>query len=394
MIRLDLKPGRDASVRRRHPWLFSGAVARSSGELSDGIAEVFSSGGERLGAGAHSPDSQIVARLWVFGSSPPPARALFDARFEAARKLREGILPPETTGYRGVHSEGDLCPGVVLDVYGRTGVLELSTEGTERWESDLVAAAESAFALERLVVRRTGAVRDRGGDARGCGRRGEEENAGRAAFIENGLRFVADFSTGQKSGFFLDQRDNRSRARRQASGRRVLNLFSYSGGFSVAALAGGAVRAVDVDSSAASLDLAPEHRRENGLPADPADFVRADVFTDLRARVAAGETWDLVICDPPAFAKRKSEVDAAARGYKDVNRLAMKLVAPGGRLLTCSCSGLVHSDLLQKVVFAASTESGGTFSLIARQGAGPDHPVSLDCPEGEYLKGMWLARSG
>jgi len=395
LIRLDLKPGRDASVRRRHPWLFSGAVARSSGDPSDGIAEVFSSSGERLGAGAHSPDSQIVTRLWVFGASPPPGRALFDARFDAARKLREGILPPQTTGYRGVHSEGDLCPGVVLDVYGGTGVLELSTEGTERWESDLAAAAESAFALERLVVRRTGAVRDRGGDTRGRGREGhEEEGAGRAAFTENGLRFVADFSTGQKSGFFLDQRDNRSRARMQASGRRILNLFSYSGGFSVAALAGGAARAVDVDSSAAALDLAAEHRKQNGFPADPADFVRADVFTDLRARVAAGETWDLVICDPPAFAKRKSEVDAAARGYKDVNRLAMKLVAPGGLLLTCSCSGLVDPTLFQQIVFAAELESGGAFSLVARQGAGPDHPVSLDCPEGEYLKGMWLARTG
>jgi len=283
----------------------------------------------------------------------------------------------------------------VLDVYGRIGVLELSTEGTERWESELAAAARAAFALERLVVRRTGAVRDRGGDARGFGRSGhEEEDAGRAAFTENGLRFVADFSTGQKSGFFLDQRDNRSRARMQASGRRMLNLFSYSGGFSVASLAGGAARAVDVDSSAAALDLAAEHRKQNGFPADPADFVRADVFTDLRARVAAGETWDLVICDPPAFAKRKSEVDAAARGYKDVNRLAMKLVAPGGLLLTCSCSGLVDPTLFQQIVFAAELESGGAFSLVARQGAGPDHPVSLDCPEGEYLKGMWLARTG
>ncbi|HEY6148454.1 MAG TPA: 23S rRNA (cytosine(1962)-C(5))-methyltransferase RlmI, partial [Thermoanaerobaculia bacterium] len=163
MIRLVLKPGRDASVRRRHPWLFSGAVARSEGDPSDGIAEVFSSGGERLAAGACSPGSQIVARLWVFGSAPPPARPLFDARFAAARRLRSAVLPSETTGFRGVHSEGDLCPGVVLDIYGETGVLELSTEGTERWEAELAAAARDAFGLGRLVVRRTGAVRDRGG---------------------------------------------------------------------------------------------------------------------------------------------------------------------------------------------------------------------------------------
>jgi 23S rRNA (cytosine1962-C5)-methyltransferase len=402
LIRLDLKAGRDASVRRHHPWLFSGAVARSEGDPSDGIAEVFSAGGERLAAGAYSPESQILARLWVFGSAPPPGRALFDARFEAARGLRAAVLPPETTGFRGVHSEGDLCPGVVLDVYGDTGVLDLSTEGTERWETDLVAAARGAFGTNRLVVRRTGSVRDRGGDPRGRRpepRPPEDGGAGadpaeRAPFKENGLKFFADFSAGQKSGFFLDQRDNRQRARALASGRRVLNLFSYSGGFSVAALAGGAVRAVDVDSSASALDLAAEHRRENGFPADPSDFVRSDVSRDLRARAAAGETWDLVICDPPAFAKRKADVDAAARGYKDLNRLAMKLVAPGGFLLTCSCSGLVDSTLFQQIVFAAELESGSAFSLIARQGAGADHPVSLDCPEGEYLKGMWLARTG
>lgn len=404
MIRLDLKAGRDASVRRRHPWLFSGAVARSQGDASDGIAEVFSAAGERLAAGAYSPESQILARLWVFGNAPLPDRALFDARFEAARRLRSAVLPPETTGFRGVHSEGDLCPGVVLDVYGDTGVLDLSTEGTEQWETDLAGAARDAFGVSRLVVRRTGSVRDRGGDPRG--RRPASEPAppadegaradrgGRAAFTENGLKFFADFSGGQKSGFFLDQRDNRRRARELAQGRRVLNLFSYSGGFSVAALAGGAVRAVDVDSSASALDLAAEHRRENGFPADPFDFVRSDVSRDLRARAAAGEAWDLVICDPPAFAKRRADVDAAARGYKDLNRMAMKLVAPGGYLLTCSCSGLVDSTLFQQIVFAAELESGGAFSLTARQGAGADHPVSLDCPEGEYLKGMWLAREG
>jgi len=379
-------------VRRRHPWLFSGAVARSQGDGADGIAEVFAASGERLGAGAYSPDSQIVARLWVFGTEPAPGPRLFEERFGAARDLRARVLPPQTTGYRGVHSEGDRCPGVVLDVYGGTGVLDLSTAGTERWESGLSEASTRAFGLERLVVRRTGAIRDRGGDARGS-RSPSEDDLGRAAFTENGLKFFADLSSGQKSGFFLDQRDNRARARMFAPGRGVLNLFSYTGGFSVAALAGGAMRAVDVDSSASALALAAEHRRENGFPAGDSDFVRADVFQDLRARAAAGERWDLVICDPPAFAKRKSDVDAAARGYKDVNRLAMKLVAPGGLLLTCSCSGLVDATLFQQIVFAAELESGGAFSLVARQGAGADHPVSLDCPEGEYLKGLWLARS-
>ncbi len=170
-----------------------------------------------------------------------------------------------------------------------------------------------------------------------------------------------------------------------------MNLFSYSGGFSVAALAGGATRAVDVDSSGPALALAREHRRANELPAPPEDFDEEDVFRDLRRRVESAESWDVVVCDPPAFAKKRADVDRAARGYKDVNRLAMKLVAPGGRLLTCSCSGLVSADLFQKIVFSASLEAGRAFSIEARQGAGADHPTSLDCPEGEYLKGLWLA---
>ena len=197
---------------------------------------------------------------------------------------------------------------------------------------------------------------------------------------------------GQKPGFFLDQRETRARVRAAARGRRVLDLFSYTGAFSVAALAGGAERAVDVESSPAALALAREHRLANGFPAGEEDFVRADVFEDVRARAAAGETWDVVVCDPPAFAKKRGDLARAARGYQDVNRLAMSLVAPGGWLLTCSCSGLVTTDLFQKVVFSASVEAGARFELVARAGAGPDHPVSLDCPEGEYLKGLWLRR--
>jgi 23S rRNA (cytosine1962-C5)-methyltransferase len=180
--------------------------------------------------------------------------------------------------------------------------------------------------------------------------------------------------------------------RARARGRSILNLFSYSGAFSVAALSGGAVRAVDVDSSGPALELARLQRLENGLAAPEEDFVRADVFEDLRERVARGESWGVVVCDPPAFARRRGDLSAAARAYKDVNRLAMSLVAPEGWLLTCSCSGLVSAELFQKIVFSASVDARRSFSIAERQGAGPDHPVSLDCPEGEYLKGLWLKR--
>ncbi len=371
--------------------------------------------GGALAHGAYSPDSQIVARLWSFDGKRPDA-ALFRERFAAAKSLRREILPPETTGYRAVNSEGDRCPGVLLDVYGETAVLELLTGGTEAWREELEAAAREVFAPKELLVRETGSTRDRGTErpsprpspaGRGGslsaagqqipsppgGGRGQGEGGDRVPFLENGLRFLADVSAGQKTGFFLDQRDNRARLRALARGRRVLNLFSYSGAFSVAALAGGAARAVDVDSSASALALAREHRALNALSADDSDLVQADVFEDVRRRVAEGQRWDVVVCDPPAFAKKKSDVERAARGYKDVNRLAMTLVAPGGWLLTCSCSGLVDAALFQKIVFAASAEARAVLALIARQGAGPDHPVSLDCPEGEYLKGLWMRRA-
>ena len=388
MIRLRLKPGREASVLRRHPWLFSGGVASAAGDGSDGLAEVADAGGQVLAHGAYSPDSQIVARLWTFDGRAPDG-ALFRERFAEARRLREECLPPETTGYRAVNSEGDLCPGMLLDVYGDVAVLELLTRGTEIWRPEIEAAVREVFAPSQLIVRETGSARDSGKSEI----RAPKSELPLAPFVENGLRFLADVSGGQKTGFFLDQRDNRSRLRALARGRTVLNLFSYSGAFSVAALAGGASRAVDVDSSSGALELAREHRRANGCSTQDSDFVQADVFEDVRRRAAAGERWDIVVCDPPAFAKKKADVERAARGYKDVNRVAMPLVAPGGWLLTCSCSGLVDADLFQKIVFSASVDARTPFILVARQGSGPDHPVSLDCPEGEYLKGLWLRRA-
>jgi 23S rRNA (cytosine1962-C5)-methyltransferase len=390
MIRLTLKPGRDVSVGRHHPWLFSGAVASREGDGSDGHAEVFDSGGKPRARGSYSPGSQILARLWTFDGRAPD-RALLRERFEAGRRLREAVVPPETSGFRAINSEGDLCPGVLMDIYGETAVLELLTEGTEKWEADLAAAAHDVFSPPRVLIRKSGSERDRGVPAQPT-THNSQLTTSPVPFTENGLRFFADVSSGQKTGFFLDQRDNRARLRPLARGRTVLNLFSYSGAFSVAALAGGATRAVDVDSSEPALLLAREHRIANGFPAEEADFVRADVFEDLRRRADAGQLWDIVVCDPPAFAKKRGDVERAARGYKDVNRLAMTLVAPGGWLLTCSCSGQISADLFQKIVFSAGLEAGRSFSIGARQGAGGDHPVSLECPEGEYLKALWLRR--
>src|SRR5262249_12994172 len=286
--------------------------------------------------------------------------------------------------------EGDFCPGVLIDVYGETAVLELLTEGVEKWEKDISAAARSVFSPKDLVIRRTGAEHDRGRSESKI--QNPKSKIAPVPFLDNGLRFLADVSSAQTTGFFLAQRHNRVRLGALAAGRTVLNLFSYSGAFSVAALAGGAARAVDVDSSEGALDLAREHRRANGFAASEEDFVRADVFEDLRLRAGAREQWGICVCDPPAFAKRKGDASAAPRGDHAVTRLAMTLVRPGGLLLTCSCSGHVDPDLFQKIVFSASLDAGASFSIFARQGAGADHPVSLDCPEGEYLKGLWLSK--
>lgn len=382
MLIQTLKAGRDESVRRRHPWLFSGAVRRHEGDGSDGLAEVRSAEGEVLARGFASPGRPIEAKLWAFGNEPfdPALRA---RRFAAALAHRRAVVPPDTTGYRLLNSEGDHAPGLIADRYGETDVLLATSEGATRRIAEIEAEYRAVFRPARLLVRSEG---DRP-------TLDPAIPADRCPFSECGLKFFSDLASGQKTGFFLDQRENRQSIREQSAGKSLLNLFSYSGGFSVAALAGGAVRAVDVDSSAAALTLAREHRLANGFGAAPEDFVEADVFADLRARASAAERFDIVVCDPPAFAKKKSDVDRAARGYKDVVRLAMTLVSPGGQLLACSCSGHVSPDLFQKILFAAALDSKTTFSIVRKAGAGPDHPVSIDCPETEYLKAFFLVKS-
>jgi 23S rRNA (cytosine1962-C5)-methyltransferase len=366
---ITLRPGRQSSLDRRHPWLFSGAVANSTGDSADGRVEVRDASGALLASGFDGGSANLTARLWAFGPETID-ETLIRYRFERALALRDLVVPADTTGYRLLHSEGDETPGLIADRYGDTDVLVFTAAVPT---TQIVNLYREVFSPKRLIVADT-----------------EPETS---RFREYGLEFTANLGDGQKTGFFLDQRENRRQVRSLAHGRRVLNLFSYSGAFSVSALAGGAERAVDVDSSAAALATARQMRRDNGFPADDADFVRADVFSDVRERVAAGEQWDLVICDPPAFAKKRADVDRAARGYKDVLRLSMALVRPGGVLLACSCSGLVSVELFQKILFSAALDSGTAYQILARTGAGPDHPVSVYCPESEYLKAFFLVRS-
>ncbi|MEO8585049.1 MAG: class I SAM-dependent rRNA methyltransferase [Acidobacteriota bacterium] len=394
MRTLHLAKGRDAATRRRHPWLFSGAVVREDGSSPDGIVEARDASGGFLARGFASPASAIVARFWTFEDRTLDA-SLVREKVGSALALRQLVVPSETDGYRVVNAEGDFLPGLVVDRFGGVLVVQASTEGTDRarplWLPPLLEAFPEAAVVQKnnLPSRKAEGLPQ-----------GDELLAGdalpeRAAFLERGLTFLAEVTAGQKTGFFLDQRENRHLVRSLAAGRSLLNLFSYSGAFGVAALAGGATRVAHVDVSGAALELARENHRRNGQPVGGAESRvetrEADVFDDLRARVLAGERWDFIVTDPPAFAKRKADVDKACRGYKDINRLALQLLAPGGLLLACSCSGRISPDLFQKVIFAAALDARRPARLLERRGAGPDHPVSIDCPEGDYLKAFLLS---
>ena len=387
---LFLRPGRDDAARRRHPWVFSRALAGSPSPPAEEV-EVRSPSRALLGRGFLSPRSSIAARIWRFGDGPLDA-SWVAGLVESAVALRERFVPPGTDGYRVVHAEGDGLPGLVVDRYANVLAVQATTAGTEAarplWLPPLAAGFPGASILQRNDV----------ASRHGEGLPLEDEllagspPPGRVPFRERGLTFLADLAGGQKTGFFLDQRENRHLVRGLSAGRSVLNLFSYSGAFGVAALAGGATRVTHVDVSAPALALARENHAANGQDLSLVETVVADAFEDLRERVARGETWDVVVTDPPAFAKKTLDVDRACRGYKDVNRLALKLLAPGGVLLACSCSGPVSIDLFQKVLFAAALDAGVPARILERRGAGPDHPVSIDCPETEYLKAFLLAR--
>jgi 23S rRNA (cytosine1962-C5)-methyltransferase len=391
VLTLHLRRGRDAATRRRHPWLFSGSVGSTSGTAEDGLAEARAADGSFLARGFASPSSPIAARWWMFENGTLDA-AFVAGRMAGAVALRARIVPPHTDGYRVVHAEGDFLPGLIVDRFGAVLVAQATTEGTERarplWLPPLLAAFPGATVVQKNDL----ASRQGEGLAPADELLAGAAMPARAEFREHRLSFVAEIAGGQKTGFFLDQRENRDLVRRHAAGRSVLDVFSYSGAFGVAALAGGATRVAHVDTSAAALELARENHRLNGQDTGRVSFAAADAFEDLRARVQAGETWDLVITDPPAFAKKRGDVDRACRGYKDINRLALKLLSPGGLLLACSCSGPIDPALFQKVLFAAALDAGVTARLLERRGAGPDHPVSIDCPEGEYLKAFLLSR--
>ncbi|MDA8107244.1 MAG: class I SAM-dependent methyltransferase [Betaproteobacteria bacterium] len=398
-MQLILKAGREKSLKRRHPWVFSGAVERVSGAPRAGdTVEVASSRGEALALAAYSPQSQIRARVWSFDPANTIDAGFLRARLEAALSMRERLpAARHANALRLVHGESDGLPGLVVDRYADVLVVQLLAAGVERWRAELVAALGELTGCEAIYERSDAEVRTLEGLAPrvgwASGARGAERAPGRCPIIEYGLNFRVDVEQGQKTGFFLDQRENRQRVRALAPGRSVLDCFCYTGGFAIAALAGGACTVLGLESSAAALEVARENVAANSLDASRIELRQADVFRELRQLRDRGMRYDLVVLDPPKFAPTAAQARNAARAYKDVNLLALKLLSPGGLLATFSCSGGVPAGLFQSIVAGAALDAGVDAQIIERFGAAADHPVALAFPEGEYLKGLLVIRS-
>jgi 23S rRNA (cytosine1962-C5)-methyltransferase len=381
---LRLRQGRDRLIVNRHPWIFTGAIDREEGPDEAAIGDLVDARGARLASGFYSRHSQIRLRALTFGEEELTADVI-RTRIRAAFARRVHLLTPETNAVRLVHSEGDELSGLVVDRYDDMIVIEITSAGAERI-SDLIVETIRQEVAPRVILR-SNDLPSRKHEKLSLESRLEGAPPARATIRENGLTFLVDAEEGQKTGFFLDQRDNRALLRTVVAGRRVLNLFSYSGAFGVYAAAGGASAVTNVDISAGAVALARQNHDLNGS-AGVATFEVADAFSYLRG--AGRQEWDVVVCDPPAFAKSRSDIDRAARGYKDVNLHALRQLVPGGLLMTFSCSGHISLDLFQKILFGAAVDAGRRVSIVRRLTAGEDHPTSLFCPEGEYLKGLLL----
>ena len=389
---LTLGPGRDKSLRQRHPWIWSGAVARVDGSPAAGDTVVVRAhDGAFLAWAAYSPASQLRARVWTFDDEPVD-EAFFARRIGASVRRRAALLDAEHTACRLVHGESDGLPGVVADRYGDLVVVQLTAAGAERWRDPLVDLLVDATGATAVVERSDADVRALEGLAPRTGvLRGAVD--GPVAIVEDGLAYRVDALAGQKTGFYLDQRDNRRRVRDLARGRDVLNALCYTGGYTLAAHAGGAASSVSIDSSAEAIGLARSNLAANpSIRAADASWRTADVFTELRKLRDHARRFGLIVLDPPKFAPTAAHAARAARAYKDINLLALKLLEPGGLLATFSCSGGVSAELFRKIVAGAAVDANVDAAVIAPLAASADHPVSLAFPEGEYLKGLLVER--
>ena len=393
MKTIRLREGKERSLLRRHPWVFQGSIERGKADPGETV-RVEAADGRFLCWGAFSPNSMIRVRAWTFDEAERVEPALFQRRIARALALR-ARLPIASDGVRLVHGEADGLPGLIVDRYGDVLSAQFLSAGMERWRDVIADALLAATGLQRLYERSDAGVRALEGlEPRTGWLRGE--GATELSIREHGWRLNLDVAQGHKTGYYLDQRDNRalfSQWVRHFGLQRVLNCYCYTGGFSVAALAGGAQQVVSVDSSAPALDKARANVALNGFDAERHQALDADVNQFLRQQLQAGARFDAIVLDPPKFAPTAAHAERAARAYKDINRLALMLLAPGGLLLTFSCSGGVSAELFHKIVAGAAADAGVDGAILQRLEGAPDHPTTLVFPEGEYLKGLAVLRT-
>ncbi len=395
MPALYLRVGREKSVLRHHPWVFSGAVERIDGApVSGDTLRIYDTDGNFIAWAAYNASSQISARLWSWDQDEAIDKAFFHRQMTRAIAGRNALnLATDSSGMRLIHAESDGLPGLIVDQYGDVLVMQIGSAGVEYWREEIADILQDickpACIYERSDSdsRTLEGLTPRNGVLRGV-------LPDTVEVIEHGLRFEVDVAEGQKTGFYLDQRDNRALTETLSKDCDVLNCFCYTGGFSLYALRGGAKSVLSLDASAEALHIAAKNLTRNNLDASRAEWQDADVFVALRKLRDQGKTFDMIILDPPKFAPTAAFAEKAARGYKDINLLAFKLLRPGGLLFTYSCSGGISEDLFQKIIAGAALDAGVDAQIVHHLHASPDHPVRLSFPEGAYLKGLLLRVAG
>ena len=383
--RVTLKRGREKPALRGHPWVFSGAVARVEGEVAFGeVVEVYSKEGQFLGIGHFNPHSQIIVRV-LTQKKEELGESFFRERISRASVLREDWSRGKTNAYRIINGEGDILPGLIVDRYGETLVLQFLTAGMDRLKEMLTHLLVKEFRPQSIYERSDVATRSEEGLSDSSGLLYGKEVPEWLEIEEYGCRFKVNVKKGQKTGFYLDQRENRFSVESLSEGKKILDCFCYTGAFSIHAAKGEAKELTLIDSSEEALSVAEEHFNLNRLEKIPHRCLRGDVFEIMRSLEPG---YDIVILDPPPFAKKKGHLQSASRGYKDLNLWAFRLLKKDGLLLTFSCSHHMSWDLFQKIVFSAALDSGRSAQLVGRMGHPWDHPINLCHPEGEYLKGL------
>ena len=386
-----LVKGRDKSLRRKHPWIFSRGISKVEGEPELGeTVDVYTENGQWLAKAAYSPNSQIRARVWSFEKISID-KAFFVKRIRDAQLLRDDVIERDgLTGYRLIAAESDGLPGITIDKYQNYLVCQLLSAGAEYNKKTLIEALLEVFPTANIYERSDVAVRKKEGLEESTGVLHGEEPPKSVVIEENGIKISVDIVGGHKTGFYLDQRDSRQQSIKYVKDKDVLNCFSYTGGFGLYALKGGAKRVINADVSQSALDNAKFNAELNefDISKKRAVFLNADVFKLLREYRDQGTKFDVIIMDPPKFAESKAQLNGACRGYKDINMLAMQILNPGGTLLTYSCSGLMEQNLFQKIIADAAIDAGRQVKFVERFEQAADHPIDTAYPEGFYLKGF------